>query len=100
MSYSIAKAEVIHYARCLAAELGPCNINVNCVAPALICTSRAIVDGRKGKVAEELIKKAENAVAIGFNEIEFHSASPNEKEFLQVCRKSVLPYLVSRYRNS
>jgi len=57
MSYSIAKAEVIHYARCLAAELGPCNINVNCVAPALICTSRAIVDGRKGKVAEELIKQ-------------------------------------------
>ena len=49
---------------------------------------------------EDLIKKAEDAIAMGFNEIEFHSASTNEEEFLQVCRKSVLPYLVPRYRNA
>jgi coenzyme F420-dependent glucose-6-phosphate dehydrogenase len=47
---------------------------------------------------EEVIKKAEDAIAMGFNEIEFHST--NEEEFLQLCRKTVLPYLVSRYRNS
>jgi NAD(P)-dependent dehydrogenase (short-subunit alcohol dehydrogenase family) len=57
MSYNVAKAAVIHYTRCLAAELGPYNINVNCVAPAWIYTSRAIAQGRKGKAAEELIKQ-------------------------------------------
>jgi NAD(P)-dependent dehydrogenase (short-subunit alcohol dehydrogenase family) len=57
MSYNIAKAAVIHYTRCLAAELGPYNINVNCIAPAWIYTSRTIADGRKGKAAEELIKQ-------------------------------------------
>jgi NAD(P)-dependent dehydrogenase (short-subunit alcohol dehydrogenase family) len=57
MSYNVAKAAVIHYTRCLAAELGPYNINVNCVAPAWIYTSRAIAQGRKGEAAEELIKQ-------------------------------------------
>lgn len=54
MSYSVAKAAIIHYTRCLAAELGPFNINVNCIAPGWIATSRAIAEGRKGEVAEEL----------------------------------------------
>ena len=49
---------------------------------------------------EELIKKAEDAIAMGFNEIEFHSASTNEEKFLDVCGKSVLSYLVPRYRNA
>jgi len=57
MSYNVAKAGVIHYTRCLAAELGPYNINANCIAPAWIYTSRAIADGRKGKVAEDLMKQ-------------------------------------------
>lgn len=57
MSYNVAKAAIIHYTRCLAAELGPYNINVNCIAPAWICTSRAVAEGRKGKVAEELAKQ-------------------------------------------
>jgi NAD(P)-dependent dehydrogenase (short-subunit alcohol dehydrogenase family) len=54
MSYSVAKAAIIHYTRCLAAELGPCNINVNCVAPAWITTSRAVAEGRKGEAAKQL----------------------------------------------
>jgi coenzyme F420-dependent glucose-6-phosphate dehydrogenase len=49
---------------------------------------------------EELIKKAEDAIAMGFNQIEFHSASTSEEKFLDVCGKNVLPYLVPRYRNA
>ncbi len=61
MSYSVAKAAIIHYTRYLAAELGPYNINVNCIAPGWIYTSRAIAEGRKGKVAEAL----ETQIALG-----------------------------------
>ena len=48
---------------------------------------------------EEIIKKAEAAIAMGFNEIEFHCASA-EEAFLEVCRKDVLPYLVTEYTKS
>jgi NAD(P)-dependent dehydrogenase (short-subunit alcohol dehydrogenase family) len=61
MSYNIAKAAVIHYTRCLAAELGPYNINVNCVAPAWIATSRAVAEGRRGEEA----KKIEAQIPLG-----------------------------------
>ena len=39
--YAVAKAGIAEYTRLLAAELGPHNINVNCIAPGLILTSRA-----------------------------------------------------------
>ncbi len=45
-SYSVAKASIIHYTRKLASELGPYNVNVNCIAPAWILSSRAIAQGR------------------------------------------------------
>jgi NAD(P)-dependent dehydrogenase (short-subunit alcohol dehydrogenase family) len=54
MSYNVAKAAIIHYTRCLAAELGPYNINVNCIAPAWIATSRAVAEGRRGEAAKQL----------------------------------------------
>ncbi|MBS7656551.1 MAG: glucose 1-dehydrogenase [Candidatus Bathyarchaeia archaeon] len=54
MSYSVAKAAIIHYTRYLAAELGPYNISVNCIAPGWIATSRAVAEGRKGEVAKRL----------------------------------------------
>jgi NAD(P)-dependent dehydrogenase (short-subunit alcohol dehydrogenase family) len=54
MSYNVAKAAIIHYTRCLAAELGPYNINVNCIAPAWIATSRAVAEGRRGETAKQL----------------------------------------------
>lgn len=57
MSYNVAKAAIIHYTRCLAAELGPFNINVNCIAPAWVHTSRAIAEGRKEDVARSLEKQ-------------------------------------------
>ena len=51
--YSVAKAAVIHYTRGLAAELGPDNINVNCIAPGWILSSRAIAWGRDDKENRE-----------------------------------------------
>ena len=39
--YSVAKAGIVQYTRLLAGELGTYNINVNCIAPGLILTSRA-----------------------------------------------------------
>ena len=46
MPYKVAKAGVIHYTRVLAAELGPHGINVNCIAPGFILSSRAVAQGR------------------------------------------------------
>ncbi|HEU5011653.1 MAG TPA: SDR family NAD(P)-dependent oxidoreductase [Roseiflexaceae bacterium] len=44
--YGVAKAGIHQYTRYLAAELGPFGINVNCIAPGLILSSRAIAGGR------------------------------------------------------
>jgi 3-oxoacyl-[acyl-carrier protein] reductase len=38
--YGASKAAIVHYTKALAAELGPFNINVNCIAPGLITTPR------------------------------------------------------------
>ena len=38
--YATAKAAIVHYTRSLAQELGPYNINVNCIAPGIIRTGR------------------------------------------------------------
>ncbi|HET6386569.1 MAG TPA: SDR family NAD(P)-dependent oxidoreductase [Armatimonadota bacterium] len=40
-AYSVSKAAIVEYTRLLAGELGPFGINVNCIAPGLILTSRA-----------------------------------------------------------
>ena len=39
--YGLAKAAIIYYTRALAQELGPFNINVNCIAPGINRTGRA-----------------------------------------------------------
>jgi NAD(P)-dependent dehydrogenase (short-subunit alcohol dehydrogenase family) len=46
MAYKVAKAGIAHYTRVLAAELGPYNVNVNCIAPGWILSSRAVASGR------------------------------------------------------
>ncbi len=46
MPYKVAKAGIVHYTRVLAAELGPVGVQVNCIAPGLILSSRAIAEGR------------------------------------------------------
>ena len=45
-AYAVAKAAIQHYTRKLADELGPFGINVNCIAPGWILSSRAIAGGR------------------------------------------------------
>ena len=60
--YGVSKAAVIHYTRVLASELGPYNINVNCIAPGWILTSRAIAWGRNEKEKREQL---EAQIALG-----------------------------------
>ena len=62
MPYSVAKAAILHYTRILAAELGRYNINVNCIAPAWILSSRAIAQGRN---EPEKRKNLESQIALG-----------------------------------
>jgi len=62
MPYSVAKAAIIHYTRILAAELGGYNINVNCIAPAWILSSRAVAQGRN---EPETRKRLESQIALG-----------------------------------
>jgi coenzyme F420-dependent glucose-6-phosphate dehydrogenase len=47
--------------------------------------------------AEPIIKKAEESISLGYNEIQFHSASPSEEIFLNMCRKDVLPNLKEKW---
>jgi len=42
---------------------------------------------------EDLVKQAQGAIDLGFNEIQLHSASPSEEEFLKTCKEEVLPQL-------
>ena len=49
MPYKVSKAAIIHFTRVLAAELGAFNINVNCIAPALVDSSRNLYKRRDVK---------------------------------------------------
>lgn len=49
---------------------------------------------------EEVIKKAESAINLGYNEIQFHSASPSEEDFLNMCQEEVLLPLKQKYAST
>src|SRR5437762_11039997 len=53
--YSVAKAGVHEYTRCLAVQLRPHNVTVNCVAPGGTVTNRFLVihDYDKSKLVEQ-----------------------------------------------
>ena len=54
-SYAVAKAAVAHFTRCLAAELRPAGINVNCLAPGATNTGRFRAT-LKDRTPEDLIR--------------------------------------------
>jgi NAD(P)-dependent dehydrogenase (short-subunit alcohol dehydrogenase family) len=60
--YSVAKAAIHHYTRVLAAEMGPYGVNVNCIAPGLILSSRALAGGRGSAEARA---RSEPTIALG-----------------------------------
>lgn len=60
-AYSVAKAAIQHYTRKLASELGPYNVNVNCIAPGWILSSRAIAGGRN---SPEMRARLEGEIAL------------------------------------
>jgi 3-oxoacyl-[acyl-carrier protein] reductase len=55
--YAVAKAAIIHYTRCLAAQLRPYGINVNCISPGGTRSARFLAD-RPHLTAEELAGKS------------------------------------------
>ena len=54
--YSASKGAVVSYANCLALELAPRKIRVNCISPAMVWTDLILQDG----VEEEQLKEDEN----------------------------------------
>jgi 3-oxoacyl-[acyl-carrier protein] reductase len=59
--YSVAKAGIHQYTRVLAAEMGPYGVNVNCIAPGLVLSSRAIAGGRNSEAERA---KSEPTIAL------------------------------------
>lgn len=53
--YSASKGAIISYANCLALELAPRNIRVNCISPAMVWTDLILADGTD----EEQLKEDE-----------------------------------------
>jgi len=54
--YSASKGAIISYANCLALELAPRKIRVNCISPAMVWTDLILKDG----VDEEMLKEDES----------------------------------------
>jgi 3-oxoacyl-[acyl-carrier protein] reductase len=57
--YGMAKAAIVFYTRSLAIELGPFNINVNCIAPGIIRTGRM---GDRSKIGENTTLRREGTI--------------------------------------
>jgi 3-oxoacyl-[acyl-carrier protein] reductase len=66
--YGVAKAAIIHYTRSLAQELGPYNINVNCIAPGIIRTGRL---GDRSNLARHIALRREGTIEDCAKVVEF-----------------------------
>jgi len=66
--YGTAKAAIIHYTRALAQELGPHNINVNCIAPGIIRTGRL---GDRSHMANQIPLRREGTIEDCAKVVEF-----------------------------
>ena len=66
--YGVAKAAIIQYTRSLAQELGPHNINVNCIAPGIIRTGRL---GDRSKLARHIPLRREGTIEDCAKVVEF-----------------------------
>lgn len=42
---------------------------------------------------EGIIKKVQDAISLGYNEIQLHSTSPSEEDFIAMCERELLPQL-------
>ena len=54
--YSASKAALISYAKCLALELAPRKIRVNCICPAMVWTDMAMVGATKEELEADQLK--------------------------------------------
>lgn len=66
--YGTAKSAIIYYTRALAQELGPYNINVNCIAPGIIRTGRM---GDRIRLADRIPLRREGTIEDCVNVVEF-----------------------------
>jgi len=66
--YGTAKSAIIHYTRALAQELGPYNINVNCIAPGIIRTGRM---GDRSRLMDRIPLGREGTIEDCANVVEF-----------------------------
>ena len=54
--YSASKAAIIAYAKCLALELAPRKIRVNCISPAMVWTDLAMVGATREELEQDQLK--------------------------------------------
>jgi hypothetical protein len=50
-----------------------------------------------GTKAEDFIFRIERLIKLGFNHIYLQSTSPNERAFIELCAKEIIPYVMDTY---
>lgn len=54
--YSASKAALMSFAKCLALEMAPRQVRVNCICPAMVWTELALVGATKQELEEDQLK--------------------------------------------